>query len=302
MTPSPDPSLSAAPRDRPPLPLYVKASVAWHGAAAVATIANPLLWPWALGAVVLNHVVITLGGLWPRSRWLGPNLVRLPAEARARGEVALTIDDGPDPEVTPRVLDALDALGLRATFFCIAARAREHPALLREIVLRGHSVQNHSLDHAVWFSTFGYAALDREITASQAAFADLLGEAPAFFRAPAGLRNPLLPIVLARRGLALVSWTRRGFDTVRGDAPRVLASLADGLAAGDILLLHDGPAARDAAGEPVLLGVLPARARAIAAKGLVAVTLPAAMATSTAAPAGPVPPHAALGTGATLHP
>jgi peptidoglycan/xylan/chitin deacetylase (PgdA/CDA1 family) len=196
----------------------VGASVAWHGAAAVATVADPLLWPWALGAVALNHVVITLGGLWPRSRWLGPNLVRLPAAARARREVALTIDDGPDPEVTPRVLDALDALGLRATFFCIAARARAHPALLREIARRGHSVQNHSLDHAVWFSTFGHAALDREIAASQAAFADLLGEAPGFFRAPAGLRNPLLPIVLRRHGLALVSWTRRGFDTVRGDA------------------------------------------------------------------------------------
>lgn len=274
---------SPVPPARVPLPRYVKASVAWHGAAAVATVADPLLWPWAIGAVALNHAVITLGSLWPRSRWMGPNLVRLPAAARARREVALTIDDGPDPEVTPRVLDALDALqetgstGIRATFFCIASRARRHPALLREIARRGHSVQNHSHDHAVWFSTFGYAALDREVATAQATLADILGEAPAFFRAPAGLRNPFLPIVLARHGLSLVSWTRRGFDTVRGDAPRVLASLADGLAAGDILLLHDGHAARDAAGQPVLLGVLPELARAIAAANLHAVTLPAAV-------------------------
>lgn len=270
----------STPSPRPPLPRYVQASVAWHGAAAAATVADPLLWPWAVGAVALNHAVITLGGLWPRSRWLGPNLVRLPAAARARREVALTIDDGPDPEVTPRVLDALDALGpngLKATFFVIAARAREHPALVREIARRGHSVQNHSHDHAVWFSTFGYAALEREIAASQAALTDLLGEEPAFFRAPAGLRNPFLPIVLDRHGLSLVSWTRRGFDTVRGDAPRVLASLTEDLGAGDILLLHDGHAARDAAGEPVLLGVLPALARALETAGLVTATLPEAV-------------------------
>ena len=80
---------------------------------------------------------------------------------------------------------------------------------------------------------------------------------PRFFRAPAGLRNPFLEPVLARESLQLVSWTRRGFDTVNGSARAVLGRLTRRLRAGDILLLHDGHAARTAAGTPVILEVLP---------------------------------------------
>ena len=100
------------------------------------------------------------------------------------------------------------------------------------------------------------------------------GQRPSCFRAPAGLRNPFLEPVLHRLGLSLVSWTRRGFDTREGDAQRVLARLTRGLAAGDILLLHDGNAARTARGEPVLLEVLPLLLERLRADGLRAVTLP----------------------------
>ena len=62
---------------------------------------HPRVWPWALGAVGANHLVLTGGALWPRSRWLGRNWTRLPEAAAARREIAITIDDGPDPEVTP---------------------------------------------------------------------------------------------------------------------------------------------------------------------------------------------------------
>ena len=205
---------------------------------------SPPAWPWALGAVGANHLVLTGGGLWPRSRWLGRNWTRLPAAAAARQEIAITIDDGPDPEVTPAVLDLLDAHKARATFFVIASAAARHPALCREIVRRGHSVQNHSDRHSHTFSLLGPRGLAREIGAAQARLADLVGVAPRFFRAPAGLRNPLLAPVLERLDLELVSWTRRGFDTVRREPAGVLARLCDGLGAGDILLLHDGNAAR----------------------------------------------------------
>jgi peptidoglycan/xylan/chitin deacetylase (PgdA/CDA1 family) len=97
---------------------------------------------------------------------------------------------------------------------------------------------------------------------------------PTFFRAPAGLRNPFLAPVLHREGLTLASWTRRGFDTRERDAARVLQRLTRGLAAGDILLLHDGNAARDAQGRPVILDVLPALLAALRRERLVAVTLP----------------------------
>jgi len=89
-------------------PPFIKASAALHVAGAAALVASPATWPWVLGAVVANHAGITAAGLWPRSTLLGPNITRLPATAAARNEVALTFDDGPDPDVTPRVLDFLD--------------------------------------------------------------------------------------------------------------------------------------------------------------------------------------------------
>jgi len=255
------------------MPAYVKASAAVHAAAGIAVLVAPAAWPWALGAVAANHLALTGAGLWPRSRWLGRNWTRLPEAAAARGEIAITIDDGPDPEVTPRVLDLLDAHAARATFFAIASAAARHPALCREIVRRGHSVQNHSDRHSHAFSLLGPRGLAREIGAAQARLADVAGVAPRYFRAPAGLRNPFLAPVLDRLGLQLVSWTRRGYDTVRRDPDDVLARLCKGLAAGDILLLHDGNAARTPAGQPVVLSVLPALLGRCADAGLRPVTL-----------------------------
>jgi peptidoglycan/xylan/chitin deacetylase (PgdA/CDA1 family) len=259
------------------MPPVLRASVGLHAAAAGLAFAAPQTLPWLVGGLVLNHVALTAAGLWPRSTWLGPNVRRLPAPAAERGEWALTLDDGPDPEVTPRVLDLLDAHGARASFFCIAERAQREPALLREIVARGHEVHNHSLRHRHHFSVLGPGALRHEIAQAQAVLCDLLGSRPTCFRAPAGLRNPFLDPVLHRLGLHLVSWTRRGFDTRERDPSRVLARLGRGLAGGDILLLHDGHAARDTAGQPVLLAVLPALLAEARRRGLRAVTLGASL-------------------------
>lgn len=104
------------------MPPLLRATAAVHIGAAVGLASAPGAWPWWLGALALNHAVLTLAGLWPRSTVLGPNLTRLPAAAVARREVALTIDDGPDPDVTPAVLDLLDAAGAQATFFDLLPR------------------------------------------------------------------------------------------------------------------------------------------------------------------------------------
>ena len=266
-----------------PWPAFVPASLAVH-AAAVATLGlMPGAWPWAAGAVLANHALLTAAGLWPLSTLLGPNVRRLPAAAAARGEVALTIDDGPDPEVTPVLLDLLAAHGVRATFFCIARRAQQHAALVRRIVAAGHSVQNHSLRHSHAFSLLGPRGLAHEIGDAQALLSDITGTRPHCFRAPAGLRNPLLDPVLHAHGLHLVSWSRRGFDTRRA-APAVLQRLQQGLASGAILLLHDGHARRSAAGQPVLLDVLPPLLHRCMALGLRPVTLTDALPPRRAAP------------------
>jgi len=256
----------------------LKATFALHGAAALGTLALPAAWPWALGALAANHAVLTLGGLLPRSTLLGPNLTRLPDAAATRHEIALTLDDGPDADVTPRVLDLLDAAGVKASFFCIGWRARKNPALCREIVARGHRVENHGDSHSWAFSAFGPRRMKADIAAAQATLADITGQAPRFFRPTAGLRNPFLDPVLAALDLRLATWTRRGYDTREGRPDVVLGRLTHNLAAGDILLLHDGHSARTPDGQPVILAVLPPLLHMLAEQGLKPVTLADAVA------------------------
>ncbi len=238
-----------------------------------ATALAPEHWPWTAGAVGADQALLTLAGLWPRSELLGPNLKRLPPQAAARGEIAITIDDGPAPTVTPVVLDLLDRQGVKATFFCIGERALRHLELCRQIGACGHAVENHSLRHRRDFALLGFRGLLHEIESAQETLAEITGVRPLYFRAPAGLRNPLLDPVLSRLGLRLVSWTRRGFDTQNGDARSVSGRLLRGLRGGDILLLHDGNAARTPGARAVILDVLPRVLDAVAAAKLHPVTL-----------------------------
>ena len=233
----------------------LRTSVLVHVAALAAVLVDHHWWPWSLGALVINHLLLALGGLLPRSRLLGPNWTRLP-QAQAQGAVALTIDDGPDPEVTPAVLDLLALHGVRATFFCIGERVARYPELARRIAREGHEIGNHTAHHRYLFSLCGPAVIRREIALAQASIEAICQVVPRFFRAPAGLRNPFLQPCLATQGLQLASWTRRGYDTVNTDAEVVLRRLTRHLGAGDILLLHDGRAARTPDGTPVILAVL----------------------------------------------
>ncbi len=255
-----------------PTPL-IAGSIGLHGVAALAMFLGPEAWLWSLGAVAGNHAVLTLFVLWPRSSMIGRNISRLPAAAIARGEIALTFDDGPDAEVTPRVLDLLEARGVRATFFCIAEKAARHPEILREITRRGHAVENHSSAHQVTFAMLGLGGIRREIAAAQRTLAELSGQPPRYFRSPAGFRSPLLDPVLHDMGIRLVSWTRRGYDTRRTDVNFVAERLLRGLAPGDVLLLHDGHSARTPSGTPVVLDVLPRVLDAVQRQGLRPVTL-----------------------------
>ena len=259
-----------------PTPLLA-GSTALHVAAIAAAALRPHLWPWSLGTIAANHLLLTGIGLWPRSTLLGSNWRRLPHAAAAGGAVALTIDDGPDPDITPRVLDVLDEHATRATFFCIGENVLRHAALAREIVRRGHAIENHSQRHVHYFSLLGLRGLAREVGRAQETIGSAVGSAPRFFRAPAGLRNPLLDPVLTRFDLQLASWTRRGFDTVSHDPNAVLHKLTRQLGGGDILLLHDGHAGRTPAGQPIILEVLPRLLRAVARMSLRPITLRAAL-------------------------
>jgi len=155
-------------------------------------------------------------------------------------EVWLTIDDGPDPVTTPRLLDLLDRHQARATFFVIGAQVDANPALAAEILRRGHELGNHTQNHPphrIWRSW--PQATASEIDACQRAIVRASGRAPTRFRAPVGVKNVFLHGLLKRRGIDFVAWSARGFDCILKPDTAVNLILK-GIRPGAIVLVHEG--------------------------------------------------------------
>jgi peptidoglycan/xylan/chitin deacetylase (PgdA/CDA1 family) len=256
--------------------LAVRLTLWVHSTIVFGLVCWPAIWPWLLAGIVTNHLLLGAFGMWPRSSLLGGNLSRLPDGCAGKGYVALTFDDGPDPEVTPRVLELLERYQAKASFFCVAQRAARYPDLILEMVRRGHSVENHSDCHPTAFACYGPRTLYRQVKSAQYTLAAIAGCEPRFFRAPFGLRNPFLDPVLAWTSLRYVSWTRRGFDRVSRSPDKVFARLTQRLSAGDILILHDCGSHRQSVDRPIVLEVLPAILDLLVQRGLHPVSLPIA--------------------------
>jgi peptidoglycan/xylan/chitin deacetylase (PgdA/CDA1 family) len=158
-----------------------------------------------------------------------------------RREVWLTIDDGPDPEDTPELLELLAAHGACATFFVIGENALRHPDLVRAIAADGHEVAHHTHTHPLamfWCATPGQVR--RELDDGLVALGRS-GITPTRFRPPAGVKNPWLARALRSRGLTCVGWSARGLERQGGDAEAVARRVTRGVGPGSILLLHEGP-------------------------------------------------------------
>ena len=175
----------------------------------------------------------------PRCSWHGAVRWELPGRPSA---LALTFDDGPDPEVTPRVLDLLAAHGISATFFVIGRNAERAPELIRRIRAEGHALGLHGYSHSRLFPCWSRARVRADLQRNAALLADLTGEAPpTCFRPPMGLRNPLIGGAVRDLGLTCVTWTANARDTRVGSSTTdLLARLRPGLRPGGILVLHDG--------------------------------------------------------------
>lgn len=251
------------------------ASAALHGAALAAAVVKPSSLRRTLPILAADHLLMSLAGAIPGGDLLGPNLVRLPEHAHGPGELCLTFDDGPDPRSTPRVLDLLDRRGDRATFFCVGRRVARHRGLAQEIVRRGHRIENHTYSHHNTFAFRLWRGLMDEVGRAQDVIEDAVGRRPQYFRPPAGMRNPILEAVLARQGLLLVNWSRRGFDAVVRDPDFVVGRLAGAARQGSILLLHDGALGRGA--PPPMGEILPRLQDLMEQRGLKSVPLPEGM-------------------------
>jgi peptidoglycan/xylan/chitin deacetylase (PgdA/CDA1 family) len=152
--------------------------------------------------------------------------------------VALTFDDGPDPDVTPQLLELLRLHGVPATFFVAGARAERHPWLIREILSRGHTLGNHSYHHDPLLMLRSRAKLRNEVARTQDVLS-AFGVRSLAFRPPVGITNSRLPGVLRELGMYCVTFSCRAFD--RGN--RRIAGLSEiilkKVRPGHIIVLHD---------------------------------------------------------------
>lgn len=198
--------------------------------------APPLILPTALafGGYVLFG---TAGVFWPERGMYGRPFSRGPATAR---EIALTFDDGPSPQTTPRVLAELARAGARATFFLVGKKALAHPELVRDIHAAGHQIGLHGFDHDRLFSLWPSQRVARDIVRTQDALESAGAPRPTLFRPPIGFISHFTVHGAHRAGVTLIGCSARALDGFRGVAPaRVAERLTRALTPGAVLALHD---------------------------------------------------------------
>jgi len=206
---------------------------------AFLVLAFPLGWLLftALGVMAFSHALVLWPTLRPNSQWLGPVITRF--ESRAN-EVWLTIDDGPTDD-TEALLDALEARSVKATFFVKGGLAVQRPDLVKMMLARGHTVANHTQTHpSGTFWCLPPRAIASQIDGCNTAIETITGERPRLFRAPVGMKNPFVHPLLARRGMTLIGWSVRGFDSFGDDAERVVRRIVPRVRSGSIVVMHQG--------------------------------------------------------------
>jgi len=152
--------------------------------------------------------------------------------------IAISFDDGPDPVVTPKVLDLLKRENLPATFFCIGQKVEQYPELLKKVYEDGHLVGNHSYSHHKWFDLFSRKRMLKEIEMTDEAIKKVTGKVPMLFRPPYGVTNPTLKRIVEKTNLTSIGWSLRSFDTIH-DPVKVIQKLKQKTKPGDIVLFHD---------------------------------------------------------------
>ena len=185
---------------------------------------------------------------------------------------ALTFDDGPDPEFTPLLLDALDRAAAKATFFVVGERVAGNEALLREIEARGHEVALHGMTHRRHDGLDGEQAR-AELTAGLAAIEGASVARPRRYRPPFGATSPTLARVCDELGLTLAYWSAWGQDWDPIPAKRIADLVERDLEPGAVILLHDSAlyAEREDAGATI--DAVPLLAAAAGAAGIKLVSL-----------------------------
>ncbi len=154
-------------------------------------------------------------------------------------KIALTFDDGPDPIITPRVLDVLKKENIQATFFLVGKNLEGNESLVNRIIRDGHAIGGHSYSHSNWFDFFSWKRMKKEFVQTEERIMDLTGTMTRWFRPPYGVINPMVRKAIVTRNYFVAGYSNRLWDTVATRKDILMARFRKNLRPGDIVLLHD---------------------------------------------------------------
>ncbi len=203
--------------------------------AAAAAIWSGLVGMWVFGIIGLAYV-ITLGwGVFDiGSQFFGETKWKGKGDA-----IAITFDDGPDPQHTTALLNMLAEEGVKAAFFVIGKKAEQHPELLKRMIDEGHVVGNHTFSHTHRFGMMTNESIRYEMRKCSDAVRNAIGRVPRYFRPPFGVMNPKIAQTVKAEELTIIGWDLRSRDGVGTSAKQILNRVLPRLPKATLLLFHD---------------------------------------------------------------
>ena len=223
----------------------------------------------ALGALVAGSVAH--GAFHRNSSVFGRVRTRVDGE----NAVALTFDDGPNPEATPRILDALAERGVHATFFVLGRHAELWPELVRRMAAEGHTLGNHGYFHRKLHAK-SPRYVREDLALGTSAIENACGVRPRLFRAPHGFRSPWVTSIARQLGQETVGWSLGVWDSAKPGVAAIVDRTVRGAHPGSILLLHDGDGYDSRGDRSQTAQAVPEIIQRLQARGLRLVTIPTA--------------------------
>ena len=153
--------------------------------------------------------------------------------------VAVTFDDGPNPKITPKILDVLKKHNATATFFCVGQQMKKHPQLLKRMHDEQHTIGNHTFSHSNAMGFFGKRRMLSELQQTNNIAKEILGVTLRWFRPAFGVTNPAIKSAVSETELHVVGWSIRSFDTLPISEASLVQRITKRIRGGDIILLHD---------------------------------------------------------------
>lgn len=156
-----------------------------------------------------------------------------------KNEVAITFDDGPHPEFTPKILRLLSKYHAKATFFCIGQNVEKNPDIIKEIIAQGHVIGNHTFSHTNNFGFLSTGQVIEELQQTNAVVQKITKQKMNLYRPAFGVTNPNIQRAVKATGMQTIGWSIRSLDTTKRSKASILKRITKNISKGDIILLHD---------------------------------------------------------------